>query len=114
MDQSTALFASVAVEAVTVALLLARRGRRTLLRGMTTAVLATTVTHPLAWWGVETLEPAIGYWAAVLAVEALVCLAEAVAYRLVVALDWPTALGLSVVTNGASTLAGLLFYAATS
>ena len=114
MDQSTALFASVAVEAITVALLLARRGRRTILRGMAAAAVATIATHPLAWWGIEVLEPVLGYWAAVLAVEALVCLGEAVAYRLLVALDWPTALGVSVVANAASTLAGLLFYAATS
>ena len=111
MDQPSALAASIAVEGVTVALLLMRMDRAKLLRGIAAATLATLVTHPLAWWSIKALEPAAGYWSAVVAVEAVVCLAEAMAYRLLVPLAWPAALGVSVAANAASTLAGLLYYA---
>jgi hypothetical protein len=114
MDQLSALLASVAVESVTVAILLARRSRGTLVRGIAVAALSTIATHPLAWWSIETIEPSVGYWAAVLTVEALVCLAEAIAYRLMVPLDWPTSLVVSIGANGTSTLAGLLYYAMAS
>ena len=111
MDQSSALAASIAVEGAVVALLLMRMDRAKLLRGIAAAALATLMTHPLAWWSIKALEPAAGYWVAVAAVEALVCLAEAVAYRLLVPLAWPAALAVSVVANAASTLVGLLYYA---
>jgi len=111
MDQPSALAASIAVESVVVALLLMRMGWAKLLRGIAAAALATLITHPLAWWSIKALEPTAGYWAAVAAVEALVCLAEAMAYRLLVPLTWPAALGLSVAANAASTLVGLLYYA---
>lgn len=114
MDQLSALLASVAVESVTVALLFARRARRTLVRAIAVAAVSTVATHPLAWWSIETIEPSVGYWIAVLIVEALVWLAEAMAYRLVVPLDWPGSLVVSAVANGTSTLAGLLYYAMAS
>jgi hypothetical protein len=114
MDQLSALLASVAVESVTVTILFARRARRTLVRAIAVAALSTIATHPLAWWSIEALEPTIGYWVAVVTVEALVCLAEAMAYRLMVPLDWPTSLVVSAGANGTSTLAGLLYYAAAS
>ena len=81
------------------------------MRGIAVAVFATLATHPFAWWGIVAAESAMGYWAAVLSAEALVCLAEAIAYRFVVPLGWPTALGVSVAANAASTLAGLIYYA---
>jgi hypothetical protein len=111
MDQPSALAASIAVEGVAVVLLLARSGWARLLRGIGAAALATLVTHPLAWWSIQALEPAAGYWAAVAVVEALVCLIESPAYRFLVPLDWPAALLVSVVANSTSTLAGLLYYA---
>jgi hypothetical protein len=111
MDQSTALAASILIEGVTVAILLARLGFRKVLRGVAAAALATLATHPVAWWSTKTFEPALGYWATVAAVEALVCLAESVAYRLLVPLRWLPALAVSVAANAASTLAGLLYYA---
>lgn len=114
MDQLSALLASVAVESITVAILLARRAPGTLVRGIAVASLSTIATHPFAWWSIEAIEPMMGYWVAVLTVEALVCLAEAMAYRLVVPLDWPTSLVASAGANGTSTLAGLLYYATAS
>jgi len=111
MDQSSALAASIAVEGAVVALLLMRMGRAKLLRGIAVAALATLITHPLAWWSIKALEPAAGYWGMVAAVEVLVCLAEAMAYRFLVPLTWPAALAVSVTANAASTLAGLLYYA---
>ena len=82
------------------------------MRGIGVASVSTIATHPLAWRSIGAVEPVIGYWAAVLAVEALVCLAEAMAYRIVVPLDWSTSLVVSVAANGTSMLAGLLYYAA--
>jgi hypothetical protein len=111
MDQLSALAASIAVEGITAALLLARQGRAKVLRGIAAAAVATVVTHPAAWWSIKALEPAIGYWQAVAMVEVLVCLAEAPAYRLLVPLRWPAAVAVSVAANAASMLAGLLYYA---
>ena len=110
MDQLSALAVSITVEGITAALLLARQGRAKVLRGIAAAALATVVTHPAAWWSFKALEPAIGYWETVAAVEALVCLAEAPAYRLLVPLRWPAAVAVSVAANLASMLAGLLYY----
>jgi len=114
MDQLAALLASMVVEGVTVALLFSRLERPKLVRGVGVAVLATLATHPVAWWSIGAAEPVVGYWTAVLIVETLVCLAEAIAYRLVVPLAWPAALGVSVAANAMSTLAGLLYYAVAS
>jgi hypothetical protein len=111
MDQLSALAASIAVEGLVAASLLARLGWRKVLRGIFAAALATLATHPVAWAGIKALESAGGYGLAVLVVEALVCLAEAIAYRLLVPLAWPAALAVSVAANAASTLAGLLYYA---
>lgn len=111
MDQLAALLVSMVVEGVTVVLVLARSGRGKLARGVGVAALSTLVTHPFAWWGIGAAEPALGYWVAVVMVEALVCLSEAIAYRFVVPLKWPAALGVSLAANGMSTLAGLLYYA---
>jgi len=110
MDQLAALLASMVVEGVTVALLLARSGRGKLARGIGVAALSTLATHPFAWWSIGAGELVVGYWVAVVAVEVLVCLAEATAYRIVVPLEWPAALGVSVAANAISTLAGLLYY----
>lgn len=114
MDQPSALAASILVEGATVALLLASLGRRKVLRGMALAAVSTLVTHPAAWWSIQALEPAAGYGLAVSAVEASVCLVEALAYRLFLPLPWAAAVLLSVGANGASTLTGLLANATAS
>jgi len=111
MDQLSALAVSIAVEGAIAALLLARLGRAKVLRGIASAAVATLLTHPLAWWSIKALEPFAGYWTAVVSVEVLVCLAEAIAYRLLVPLSWPAAVVVSLVANAASTLVGLLYYA---
>jgi hypothetical protein len=111
MDQPWALVASIGIECAIVAILLGRLGWEKVLRGIIAATLGTIVTHPLAWWSIVAIEPAVGYWAAVAAVEALVCLAESLAYRLLVPLAWPRALAMSVAANAASTFSGFLYYA---
>src|SRR5215475_6257352 len=111
MDQSSALAVSIAVEGATAALLLARLGWAKVLRGIVAAAAATLLTLPMAWWSIKALEPFAGYWAALVLVEALVCLAEAVVYRLLVPLTWPAAGAVSLAANAASTLVGLLYYA---
>ena len=111
MDQSSALAVSIAVEGAIVAVLLARLGRAKVSRGIASAAVATLLTHPVAWWSIKALEPFAGYWPAVVLVELIVCLVEAVAYRLLVPLTWPAALGVSLAVNAASTLAGLFYYA---
>jgi hypothetical protein len=85
----------------------ARAGRRAALA----AAVATLTTHAGAWHGVIMLEPALGYVTAVAAVEAIVVLAEAVAYRCIVPLPWPDALLVSLIVNAASTTVGLALYA---
>lgn len=109
MDQSSALAASIVVEGATVAILLAGLGWRKLVRGVAVAALSTVATHPFAWWSIQALEPLVGYGIAVGAVEALVCLAEAIAYRFMLSLRWPAAVLVSAGANGASTLTGLLY-----
>lgn len=111
MDQSAALIFSIGIEAATAAGLLRLLGWAAPWRGVAAAALATLVTHPVVWWSVPVLEPSTGYWPAVLAVEALVCLAESVVYRFLLPLAWPKALAVSVMANAASTIAGLLYYA---
>ena len=111
MDQLAALLTSMVVEGITVAVLFAKSGRRKLVRGVGVAAFSTVVTHPFAWWGIGAAEAVLGYWWAVAIVEALVCLAEAIAYRLLVPLRWSAALAVSVIANAMSTLLGLLYYA---
>lgn len=113
MSQSTALLLSLVTEALT-ALALVRawgEGWARAARAALAAVLATLLTHPLAWAAMLGLMDEIGYAAAVALVEAAVVLMESLAYRLLVPLPGGRALLASLVANGASAGLGLLLYA---
>ncbi|HBP20583.1 MAG TPA: hypothetical protein DEA08_22685 [Planctomycetes bacterium] len=107
MQQLIAVGVSIGVEAGVVALAAKRlegqRGRLALV-----AAGATLLTHPFAWqaalWGYRHAP----VWAVVLAVEALVTLAEACAYRAAGELSWRRALLASLLANVVSTALGLL------
>jgi len=111
MSQIQALLFSIAIEAVVAfALIRALRwGGGT--RAALSATIGTLITHPVAWPAMLHLMAPLGYWAAVALVESGVVLAESVAYRLIVPLPWRRALIASLVANGASTGAGLFYYA---
>jgi hypothetical protein len=110
MDQATALFVSIAVEAVAAATLLAFSGWGRPLRGMAAAALATLITHPIAWGAASDFDPVMGFWVRTAVVEILVSLAESVAYRWLVPLAWPRALLASIAANAASTCVGLAYF----
>ena len=109
MDQVTALLVSIAVEAALAAGLLSLSSWGKPLRGVAVAALATLVTHPVVWWMFPEFEFRSNYWTAFTLVEALVVLAEAAAYRLIVS-NWLRALGLSFAANAASAGIGMLYY----
>ena len=73
-------------------------------------VEATAVTHPQLWAAALWLYPRIGYWPTIGAAEAVVAAVEAAIVIWATALSPARALVLSIVANGASTLAGLLLF----
>jgi hypothetical protein len=79
------------------------------LRAVVAGLLASSLTHPGAWWLSRQLGP-LDYGTSTLAIEALVCLVEAVVLKLVLQVAWRRALVLSVVANAASAGAGLLLW----
>jgi hypothetical protein len=105
------MLASLAIEALAAAALLGATGWGRPWRGVAAAMLATLLSHPLAWGGISLTMPSLGYWPAVLGMEALVALAEAPAWRLMVPLPWRRALLGSLVVNALSTAVGLGWYA---
>ena len=111
MSQLQALILSVAVEAVIAFALI--RGLRwgDGLRAAAAATIGTLFTHPIVWAIVPPLETPLGYATAVALVETGVVLAESMAYRLIVPLPWSQALPASLIANGGSVAAGLLYYA---
>src|ERR1700743_76888 len=72
--------------------------------------LATAVTHPQLWAAALWLYPRIGDWPTIGGAEAVVGAAEAGVVIWATALSPARALVLSIVANGASTLAGLLLF----
>jgi hypothetical protein len=111
MSQIQALILSIAVEAVIAfALVRGLRWGRGLLAALA-ATLGTLFTHPVVWTIVPPLETPLGYATAVVLAETGVVLAESVAYRLIVPLAWPRALVASLIANGGSVAAGLVYYA---
>jgi hypothetical protein len=111
MSQTAALVFSIAVEAVVAFVLIRALGWGSGLNAALAASLGTLVTHPIAWVSIIQLEEPLGYVLSVTLVESGVVLAESVAYRLLVPLRWRRALTASLIANGASTVAGLLYYA---
>jgi len=111
MSQTTALVFSIAVEAVVAFVLIRALGWGSGLNAALAASLGTLVTHSIAWVSITRLEEPLDYAWAVALVESGVVLAESIAYRLLVPLRWRRALIASLIANGASTAAGLLYYA---
>lgn len=111
MDQATALLASVVIEMVTTSVLLQFLRWGSPWRGALAACLATLASHPLVWLVFPEVALRLGYWTALALIEGAVALGEALAYCLLVPLDWRRALAASFIANAASTGAGLLYYA---
>jgi hypothetical protein len=109
--QTMAMLASMGLEALAAAALLRATGWGRPWRGAAAAVLGTLLSHPLAWGGISLAQERLGYWPAVLGVEALVALAEAPAYRVLVPIPWRRALLAALLANAISTAAGLGWYA---
>lgn len=110
MTWPEALALTLAVE-VPLAALLARPLRLPLLRAVAAAVAASLLTHPALFFGVRAASPALGYWPAVAAGEALVVLAEAGIYAALVPAPARSAAALSLVANSASFGTGLAIHA---
>lgn len=111
MTQTTALLLSIAIEAVTAALLMRLWRSGNAARAALAATAATLATHMAVWKAVPAMAGAVGYWPAMLLAELAVVMAEAPAYRLIVPLDWRAALGASLIANAASAGIGLALYA---
>ena len=108
LTQSAALGLTLALE-MPVVLLAARRLRVHWQWALLAGLLASGLTHPLAWWVSGQLGPRdYGLW--ILLLEILVCLVETVIFRLALQLAWRWALALSVVANAVSALAGILLW----
>lgn len=105
---TTALLASLGIEAATAAFLAAATGWGRPGRAALAAILATLATQPLAWaWVLDRAEPDT-YLTVVLEVEAAVIVVESLAYRLLVSRSASRCLVLSAVANAASAGLGFL------
>jgi|GEM_PF-1588916 len=105
--QLLAMGASVVMEAIAALGLFALLRWGSAWRAAAAAVVGTLATHWLLWTGVNAAAEAVGWLPAVTVGEALVVLAEAVAYRFVGGFGWRRALILSLSVNLASFVAGL-------
>ena len=74
-------------------------------------LVASTLTHPVAWWASRRLGPD-EYAATLWLIEAAVCAAEAGVFRWLLPLNWRDALLLSVGLNAASAVIGGLAWVA--
>jgi hypothetical protein len=79
-------------------------------RAGSAAVAGTALTHWPLWQIYGAVAAALGYWPALLALEGVVVLVEAVVYRLLLRSGWGAALLLSLAANACSTALGLLIY----
>ena len=108
LTQSAALGLTLAIE-LPVVLLAAGRLRVRWQRGLAAGLLASGLTHPLAWWVSDQLGPRdYGLW--IVFLEILVCLVESAIFRVVMQLAWRWALALSLLANAVSALAGIVLW----
>lgn len=108
LTQGVALGLTLAIESPIV-LVAAWRLRVHWLRGLAAGLLASSLTHPLAWWVSRQLGPQdYGVW--IVSLEGMICLAEAVLLKFILKISWRWALALSLVANTASALTGLLLW----
>ena len=112
LTQSTALLVTLAVE-VPLVLLLTRRWHYPWGRCLVAAVLASCISHPIAWklsWVASVLLQSAHYGWWFVAIEFGVCFVEALLYWLVLRLCWQRTLFLSVIANATSALFGILLW----
>jgi hypothetical protein len=79
-------------------------------RAVLSAVLGSSLTHPLLWWSFYKVYAVLGALTTP-ALEAVVILAEAPFYRVLATPKWTEALLLSLLVNATSWAAGELIYA---
>jgi hypothetical protein len=114
MQEAVALAISAAVEAPVAALVVyaARWPCRGALHAGLAAAVATAVTHPQLWEAAMWAYPRFGYWPSIVALEALVVVAEALLIQWMAKLALHRALAVSLAANAASCAVGLtIFYA---
>jgi hypothetical protein len=109
MTQLEAMALSLALEAP-VAAAAAWAWRLAPWRAALAAVGGTLATHWPLWRVFASAAAAVGYWPAVVLLEAAVTLVEAVGYRLLLRRRWRVAVVLSLLANAASTALGLVIY----
>lgn len=112
LSQIAALGLTLAVEAPLVTVVAYWRGIRWQ-RGLAAGLLASCLTHPFAWklsWWASTLFATPHYFRWFVAIEAAVCLVEALVFRRILHTSWAWSVGLSVVANAASSLLGVLLW----
>lgn len=115
MSQLEAFLISHALEAPTalaVAWLALGTRARTLVYVGLAALLATTLTHPVAWWLNQVLQ-GVPYPPRVAALELVIVLVEAGVYRAVARLPLRRALLVSFVANATSYALGMVIWWAT-
>ena len=109
LTQLQAFGLTLAVESVA-AMALAPSFQITRSRAVLSAVLGSTVTHPLLWLSFYKVYPLLGV-ATTPILEGVVILVEAPFYRFLAKARWLEALLLSLLINAASWAAGELIYA---
>lgn len=107
-DQTSALLLTLAVE-IPVAGLLARTIGADLRRTLFAALVASCITHPVAWQLAAKLGPD-DYRAGIALIEGAVVVVEAGIYRLLLSCKWKPALGISAACNTASWLVGIVLF----
>lgn len=110
MPEFEALLLSAAIEApiaYTIVRLTRWPSRGAMHAGLAAAV-ATAVTHPQLWSAALWAFPRYGYWPSLFVLEALVVLAEGAMIAWMACLSLRNALLLSLATNSASCVAGIL------
>jgi hypothetical protein len=109
LTQLEAFGLTLAVESVA-AVALAPAYRIAPWRAVLSAVLGSSLTHPLLWYSFYRVYDVLGVYTTP-SLEMLVILAEAPFYRVIATAEWEEALLLSVLINAASWAAGELIYA---
>jgi hypothetical protein len=110
MTQWTAFAISLVSESLTAALLAFALWRQARIAGLAalSALVGTSLTHPIVWPMALYLYSKIGYEPGFIAVETFAILAEWLIYRFLTRASWFWSFGLSLVANGVSLSLGLI------
>ena len=109
LSQLEAFGITLAIESIA-AIALAPAFRIKRHRAVLSAVLGSTLTHPIVWYGFYQLYPHLGV-GTVPALETFAIVAEAPFYCVLAKVKWTEAFLLSVLVNAASWWTGELIYA---